>query len=268
MPRRRSQARFAREEHALSAIARPGRCRGLPRPRRDADGPSAEIGSHVLAQLVSRRRRQRRSAAIWILVVSPPRDRPIASRPDFLSFAKPPARSSPAHTAAPRAPQARAPSIRADRPVLALGLIAPARNPSRISPRSHPATSGDAGHRQSSSSPALRQSRHGHPPGPGVHPVHHHPVRPPAATLLRTHWQEHPQPLSFLTDRSWRFSRSSIVLIYTVPVDLGAAAGSGEGFFTQCRAPARLVLEEQVSIRAALMMSTPGRHEGDGVKPT
>ena len=34
--------------------------------------------------------RQRWSAARWILVVSPPRDRPIASRPDFLSFAQAP----------------------------------------------------------------------------------------------------------------------------------------------------------------------------------
>jgi len=34
--------------------------------------------------------RQRRSAARWILVLSPPRDRPIASRPDFLSFAAAP----------------------------------------------------------------------------------------------------------------------------------------------------------------------------------
>ena len=42
-------------------------------------------------QLVSRAMgRQHRSAARWILVVRPPRDRPIASRPDFVSFVKPP----------------------------------------------------------------------------------------------------------------------------------------------------------------------------------
>jgi hypothetical protein len=92
---RRSQARFAREEYALSAIARPGRCRGLPGPRRGT--PMACISGVKYGEspcwpvLVSGATgRQRRSADRWILAGSPPRDWPIASRPDFLSFAKAP----------------------------------------------------------------------------------------------------------------------------------------------------------------------------------
>src|ERR1017187_783472 len=92
---RRSQERLAAAEQALSAIARPGRRRGLPGPRRAmriASISGMNRGeSPCWPGLVSRATgRQRRSAARGILVVSPPRDRPIASRPDFLSFGKAP----------------------------------------------------------------------------------------------------------------------------------------------------------------------------------
>src|ERR1035438_2491476 len=84
-------------------------------------------------QLVSRAMgRQRRSAARWIFVVSPPRDRPIASRPDFVSFAKAPRAviSSPDAAGAGRVLMGPGDGgIRADRPVLALGRIAPGPQP-------------------------------------------------------------------------------------------------------------------------------------------
>src|ERR1017187_3409710 len=137
MPCWRSQARFAREEYALSAIARPGRRRGLPRPRRGmriASISGTNRGeSPCWPQRVSRAMgRQRRSAARWILVVSPPRDRPIASRPDFLSFAKAPRAviSSRDTAGASRVLMGAGDGgIGADRPVLALGLITPGPQP-------------------------------------------------------------------------------------------------------------------------------------------
>jgi transposase len=70
--------------------------------------------------------RQRRSAARWILVVSPPRERPIASRPVFLSFAEAPrAVISGKDAAGPGRVLVRAVDrgVGADCPVLALGLI-------------------------------------------------------------------------------------------------------------------------------------------------
>src|SRR5712692_4556116 len=92
---RRSQARLAAAEYALSAIVRPGRRRGRPFPRRRmlmASISGMNRGeSPCWPGLVSRATgRQRRSAVRWILVVSPPRERPIASRPVFLSFAEAP----------------------------------------------------------------------------------------------------------------------------------------------------------------------------------
>src|ERR1022692_11913 len=128
---RRSQARFAREEYALSAIAQPGRRRGLPRPRRRtriASISGMNRGeSPCWPGLVSRATgRQRRSAARGILVVSPPRDRPSPSRPDFLSFAKAPRTVISGQDAAgPGRVLVRAGDrgLSADRPVLTFGLI-------------------------------------------------------------------------------------------------------------------------------------------------
>ncbi len=137
MPCRRSQARFAREEYALSAIARPGRRRGRPGPRRwmrIASMSGTKRGeSPCWPQPVSRAMgRQRRSAARWIFVVSPPRDRPIASRPDFVSFATAPRAIISSRDAAGTGRVLMGPGhggIGADRPVAALGLIAPGPQP-------------------------------------------------------------------------------------------------------------------------------------------
>src|SRR6266567_4511601 len=112
--------------------------------------------------------RHPQSASRWILLVSPPRDRPSASR--FLSFASPPggapagsARPAPAgpgpHRRAARAaprPRAGAPAPPWHRPPPST----PARRPYRTrhaagpgsSPRSRPRTSGGAGYTRSSSS--------------------------------------------------------------------------------------------------------------------
>src|ERR1700722_1178038 len=134
-------------------------------------------------QLVSRAMgRQRRSAARWILVVSPPRDRPIASRPDFLSFAKAPrAVITGPGTAGPRPVLMRPgnPRIRADRPVPALGLIAPGSQalqdllPGPIQgPAAMPVIDGLP------VPEALRQvSPRAARPGPEENPVDHHPDR-------------------------------------------------------------------------------------------
>src|SRR6516165_3887817 len=80
--------------------------------------------------------RQRRSAVRWILVLSPPRERPSASRPgragEFLSFATAPCEQ----VRGPSAAGAGGVLVRADhggigakRPVLPLGLIAAGPQP-------------------------------------------------------------------------------------------------------------------------------------------
>jgi hypothetical protein len=79
--------------------------------------------------------RQRRSAARWILVLSPPRERPSASRPGpagFLSFAAAPRDQVYGQGAASTGGVlvgAHHGGIRADRPVLSLGLIAAGPQP-------------------------------------------------------------------------------------------------------------------------------------------
>jgi hypothetical protein len=209
MPCWRSQARFAREEYALSAIARPGRRRGLPRPRRRmriASISGTNRGeSPRWPQLVSRATgRQRRSAGRWILVVSPPRDRPIPSRPDFVSFARAPRAiiSSRGTAGAGRMLMSTGDGgVRADRPVPALGLIAPGPQPVQDllpgpvqGPAAMPVIDGLP------VPEALRQiPPRAARPGPEEDPVDHRPViSPPATTLLRTGRQQHPQALPFL----------------------------------------------------------------------
>ena len=132
---------MAADEYALSAIARPGRVRGRPLPRRamrTCSSSGMNCGQLPCWPGVKIRvtGRHRRSAARWILVLSPPRDRPSAFRPGhgggLLSFG-----------AAPGDPLGgqRMPGpggvlvrsdhggIRAQGPVLPLGLIAPGPQP-------------------------------------------------------------------------------------------------------------------------------------------
>jgi hypothetical protein len=119
--------------------------------------------------------RHRRSAARWILVLSPPRERPSASRPGraagFLSFdGAPRGQLRGQRVAGPGGVLVRPHhgGIGADRPVLPLGFIAPSPQPAQDSPTSRPATSGDAGYRRSSSS-RTHQASHatGSPSGSG-----------------------------------------------------------------------------------------------------
>src|ERR1035441_3349274 len=209
MPCWRSQARFAREEDALSPIARPGRRRGLPRPRRGmriASISGTNRGeSPCWPQLVSRAMgRQRRSAARWILVVSPPRDRPIASRPDFLSFAKAPCGVISSRDAAGAGRVLMGPGdggVRADCPVPALGLVASGPQPVQDllpgpvqGPAAMPVIDGLPVPEALGQVPPRAAC-----PGTEEDPVDHRPViGPPAAALLRTARQEHPQALPFL----------------------------------------------------------------------
>ena len=189
---RRSQARFAREEYALSAIARPGRCLGLPRPRRwmrIASISGTNRGeSPCWPQLVSRATgRQRRSAARSDLGCQPARDRPIASRPDFVSFAKAPREVIGSPSAAGPGRMLMRPrdgGIRADRPVAALGLITPGPQPVQDllpgpvqRPAAMPVIDGLP------VPEALRQVPPRAPrPGPEEDPVDHRPVIGPPAT--------------------------------------------------------------------------------------
>jgi hypothetical protein len=109
--------------------------------------------------------RQRRSAARWILVLSPPRERPSASRPGraagFLSFGAAPCEQVRGQGAAgPGGVLVRADhgGIGTDRPVLPLGLITAGPQPVQdllLGPV--PRTSGDAGYRWSSSSRIPRE---------------------------------------------------------------------------------------------------------------
>src|ERR1035441_5009106 len=78
--------------------------------------------------------RHRRSAARWIFVVSPPRERPIASRPDFLSFAKAPRAviSGPDAAGTRRVLMSTGHRrIGADRPVFPFGRVAPRPQPAQ-----------------------------------------------------------------------------------------------------------------------------------------
>ena len=105
--------------------------------------------------------RHRRSATRWILVVSPPRERPRASRPGppasgFLSFGGAPPGPVPRSGRGGRRPRADARARRWNRrspssPRLRPHRTRPAERPGPA-PRSRPATSGDAAHRQCSSS--------------------------------------------------------------------------------------------------------------------
>ena len=161
------------DEYALSAIAVPGRVRG-PLPRRAMrtwSSSGMNCGQSPcwpgVRMLVTGR--HRRSAARWILVLRPPRDRPSASRRarpgGFLSF-----RDAPCDQFGGQfVPGSGRVLVRADHggigaegPVRAFGLVAPGPEPSGSSARSRPVTSGDAGYRRSSSA---RTPRAGHATG-------------------------------------------------------------------------------------------------------
>src|SRR5271169_7208126 len=205
---RRSQARFPREEYALSAIARPGRRRGRPGPRRwtrIASISGTNRGeSPCWPQLVSRAiGRQRRSAARWILVVRPPRERPIASRPGFVSFAEAPREviSGPGTAGSGRMLMGAGDGgVRADRPARAFGLIAPGPQPvqDRLpGPVQRPAAMPVIDRLPVPE--ALRQITPGAPrPGTEEDPIDHLPVIGPPATSRRITRQEHPQALPLL----------------------------------------------------------------------
>lgn len=83
MPRSRRWARLAREEYALSPATASGRVRG--RPARPRTRTLARTGTHwglsaaCPGVRVKASGRQRRSAATWTLLVSPPRERPRAA---------------------------------------------------------------------------------------------------------------------------------------------------------------------------------------------
>ena len=81
---RRSQSRVAAGEYALSASGAPGRVLGRPGPGRTIlIWLSSGISSRQSPRwpgVTSRATGHREPAARWILVLSPPRDRPIASR--------------------------------------------------------------------------------------------------------------------------------------------------------------------------------------------
>jgi hypothetical protein len=81
--RRRSNTRLALELYALSATIRSGRVRGRPTPVRGTPMPASTTANCVVswtwpAVTWIASDRQRPSAAPWILVVNPPRDRPNA----------------------------------------------------------------------------------------------------------------------------------------------------------------------------------------------
>lgn len=82
MPRLLRCARIAREEYALSARTTSGLVRGRPRGRgrRRRAMASVKTGASPAwpAVRTNARGRQRASAARWIFVVSPPRERPMA----------------------------------------------------------------------------------------------------------------------------------------------------------------------------------------------
>lgn len=82
MPRRRRCSRMARDEYALSARTASGRVRGRPRSRgtRRRAITAAKAGASPACPAVrwKARGRQLPSAARWIFVVSPPRERPMA----------------------------------------------------------------------------------------------------------------------------------------------------------------------------------------------
>src|SRR5260370_1441138 len=144
--------------------------------------------------------RQRRSAARGILVVSPPRERPIASRPVFLSFAKAPrAVISGRDTAGPGRVLVRAVDrgIGADRPALALGLITSGPQPVQDllpgaiqRPAAMPVIDGFPVPEPLGQIPPRAARR-----GAEEDPVDHHPVisQPPAARRLDTQQRSNPR---------------------------------------------------------------------------
>ena len=138
-------------------------------------------------------------------MVSPPRDRPIASRPDFLSFANAPRTVISGRDAAGSGRVlmgAGDRGISAHRPLLILGLVAPGPQPVQEllpgpvqRPAAMPVVHGlPISSRSSPAGPAT-----GSQPGHGRRPVDHGPVISPPAAARLIHGQEHPQVLPFLT---------------------------------------------------------------------
>jgi hypothetical protein len=143
IPRLRSQARLAADEYALSAIAVPGRVRGRPFPRRAmrtwfSSGMNCGQSPCWPGVRIRVTGRQRRSAAKWILVLSPPRDRPSASwrapPRGFLSFGGAPCGQLRGQLVAGSGGVlvcADHGGIGAEGPVRALGLVAPGPQPTQ-----------------------------------------------------------------------------------------------------------------------------------------
>ena len=211
---RRSQARFARDEYAVSAIARPGRRRGLPGPRRCTR--IASISGVKYGE-----------PPCWPGLVSRAMGGSAGQRPgeSWWSARRGTARSPPGriscHSLKPRAviggPGAAGAGrmlmgpgdrgIGADRPVLALGLIAPGPQPVQDllpGPVQGPAAMPATDRPFSSRSPPQVPPRAPRP-GPEEDPVDHRPVIGPPPSPRRISRQQHPKALPFLIGqpRSW-----------------------------------------------------------------
>jgi len=149
--------------------------------------------------------RHRRSATRWILVVSPPRERPRASRPGppasgFLSFggAPPGQFRGPGAAGAGRVlMRAHDGGIGAHRPVRAFGLIAP--GPQSVQDLRPGPVQRPAAMPPIDSAPVPKLRRQVPPraprPGPEQDPLDHHPVVIPAMPLPRMRRQQRPQPV-------------------------------------------------------------------------
>ena len=148
--------------------------------------------------------RQRRSAARWILVVRPPRERPSASRPGgFLSFATAPCgQFGRQHAAGAGGVLVRAHhgGVRAEGPVFPLGLIAP--GPQRIQdlfpgPIQRPAAMPPI---DALPVPEPRRQVTPRAAGPGTEqdPINHHAVIVPPVPLSRMRGHQRRQPRPFL----------------------------------------------------------------------
>jgi len=226
--RLRRWERIALLEYALSARTRPGRVRGRPGPRRailsrPMSGMKATESWRCPALVTRASGRQPESASRWTLVVSPPRDRPSASRsfglPGFvpagggsLSFGSAPCADRGAqhgHRQPPRVdvrrrgvprpgrvlvrPDDR--RIRRHRPRPPLRLIAP--GPQRIQDHLPRPVPGPAAmpvvHRLPVPEPLRQVPPRAPRPGPVEDPVDHHPVVIPPVPLPRMSGQQRRQ---------------------------------------------------------------------------
>jgi hypothetical protein len=197
----------------LSPGAAPGRVRGRPVPRRamrtwPSSGMNGGQSPCWPGVRISVTGRHRRSATRWILVVSPPRERPRASRPGrpaggFLSYGRAP----PGQFRGPGAPgpgrvrvRADHGGIRAHRPVRAVGLVAPGPQDvpdPRPGPIQRPAAMPPI---DGAPVPEPRGQVPPRAPGPGPEqdPLDHHPVVIPAMPLPRMRRQQRRQPAPLL----------------------------------------------------------------------